>query len=188
VTLQLRSIGLLTLLVCIYSWGCGDSPHEPGFFGEDPIPRADKDPLTGGSDGITVPTTGTSNDGGTFRGTITISGALFSAQIGPALLVRIRGTLIPASTDDGEPSENGTLNFEPMEMSYDDRVRADEDCIELELSPGSVTDSEAKQTIALETSRVTTRTLPGPANIIADLICANDRAADVGWSWQKPPQ
>jgi hypothetical protein len=188
VTLQGRSIALLTLLVCIHSSGCRDSPHAPGILENDPIPRADKDPLAGGSDGITVPTTGASDDGGTFRGTITISGALFSAQIGPALLVRIRGTLIPASTDDGEPSENATLNFEPVEMGYDDRVRADEDCIELELSPGSVTDSETKRTITLETSRVTTRTLPGPANIIADLICSNDRAADEGWSWQKPPQ
>jgi hypothetical protein len=185
--LQLRT-AMLLFLVVLPLGGCGDTPHEPAIIRDNPIARADKDPLTGGSKGITMPTTGKSDDDGTFRGTITISGAAFSEQLGPVLIVRIRGTLIPASTDDGEPSENATLNFEPMEMGYDDRVRADEDCIELELSPGSVTDSETKRTITLETSRVTTRTLPGPANIIADLICSNDRAADEGWSWQEPPQ
>jgi hypothetical protein len=180
---------MLTLLVCVHASACGDSPHEPGIIENDPIPGADKDPLAGGSDGITVPTTGASADGGTFRGTITISGAVFSADLGPALIVRIRGTLIPASTDEGTaPSESGNLNFEPMEMSYDDGVRGDEDCLELELSPGSVFDTETKRTIELETSRITTRTLPGPANIIADLICANDRAAEEGWSWKEPPQ
>jgi hypothetical protein len=180
---------MFALLLCVQASGCDDSPHEPGIVEKDSSTRSDKDPLAEGSDGITIPTTGASDDGGTFRGTITISGAVFSEQLGPALLVRIRGTLIPASEDDGAaPSEKGSLSFEPMEMGYHDGVRAGEDCLELELSPGSAFDSETKRTIEFGTARITTRTLPGPANIIADLICANDQAAEAGWSWQEPPQ
>jgi hypothetical protein len=189
VMLQRRTTAMLLFLAAVSLAGCENTPHEPAIIRDNPIPRADKDPLTGGSEGITMPTTGKSDDGGTFRGTITISGAAFNQLLGPVLVVRIRGTLIRASTDDeSSPSESVNLNYEPVDLDYDDGVRGDEDCIELELNPGSVSDSEMKQTITLDPSRIRTHTLPGPAHLIADLICANDRANSERWSGEEPPQ
>lgn len=155
----------------------------------DVIPRKTHDPLAGGSGGITVPTTGTSDDGGTFRGTLTVTGATFDPEIGPVLLGRIHGSLAPGSQEEERgPTENLILSF--VEWNYDAHVDTDKDCIWLEISPGSVFDSETKRTIEIETVRIMSHRLPGPANLIADLICAVDRAIEAGWKVeeQEAPQ
>jgi hypothetical protein len=184
----LTLFGFLTL-VCA---GCGDSPQEPGKQGTAAIPAQEILRSThAGNGGITVPTTGSSDDGGTFRGVLTITGADFNPQLGPVLLVRIHGALVPGSggSGDEEPTEGINLEFGPIEFSYaGQQADTDEDCIELQLRPPPLFHPETKTTVHFDVSTVTTRTLPGPANIIADLICANDRIAEYGWEPDQPPQ
>lgn len=186
--IQLSAAAALALVVGLIGAGCDDSPYAPRGSAPDGTPRYGS-ALEGGSGGVTVPATGGSEDGGEFRGTITITGAAFDEQLGPLLLGRIRGTLFTKSSDeDGSPTESGSLNFEDVEYSYQDNVRGDEDCIELVISSEPQFDAETKQTIVFDPARLATERLPGPANLIADLICAVDEAIQQGWSPSQPPQ
>ncbi len=138
---------------------------------------------TGGTrSGITVPATGASDDGRTFRGTLTVTGAGFDPQIGPVLFLRLHGALMPRSSDpDATPSESVSLSFGPVELGYTE-MKADEDCIQLEIHPPAEFDPATKTTVQFDVSTLMMATLPGPANLLADLICANDRAIAAGWS------
>ncbi len=174
----------LTLLLAVVASGCGESSQEPTVVASEVVTTlAENASLAGGTGGgITVSATGASEDGRTFRGTLTITGADFDPQIGPVLLVGLHGALTPASPDaEATPTESVPLTFGPIELSYKE-MKTDEDCIQLEMQPPAEFDPETKTSIQFDVSKLTMAMLPGPASLLADLICANDRAVAVGWS------
>lgn len=178
---------VLTLSLPVLVVGCADSPSEPGSASISIEARSNNGLAGESQGGITVPATGASDDG-KFRGTITITGAGFNPQVGPVLFVRIRGVLIPDPPDDnGGESEKASLVAVESELNYMDQLHADDDCIELQISPPATVDTETKQVVEFDTSVLQTSMLPGPANMIADLICAIDEAVRSGWAPQEGP-
>lgn len=172
--LSLRPSSLATVPLVLFSVACGQSPQEPGLerSAPDPVQNA---VVPGENAGITVPASGSTDSDGTFQGTLTIIGAAVNPAVGPVIVVRIHGVVLEDSGGNGNgngPLETVTLNFAPVEMAYD-RMETDEECIELELDPPSAFDAETKTTVDFDPSVLSMTTLPGPGDLLADLICAN---------------
>jgi hypothetical protein len=91
------------------------------------------------------------------------------------------GLEAPASDGDADPTEDVPLTFGSVEVSYEE-MKTDDDCIELEIHLPTAYVPETKTTVEFDASVLTMATLPGPANLLADLICADDRAVELGWS------
>lgn len=171
--------GALALLGC-----SADSGTEPAQ-GRQGIPQPGFDHVDGVVSGVALQVTGVSDSGRKFKGILTLTGAGFDLQVGPTLIAQLRGVLLPPAdeSDENEPTEDVSLNIEPIRVDYD-RLDKGEDCIELEIQPPDAFDPETKQTVRLDAVRVPTRTLPGPGPLLADLICAND---DIARSWEPSP-
>lgn len=168
---------------------CGESPAEPRHSADNLI-RSENGVFGGSQGGITVPLSG-STAHGDFKGTLTITGADFDAQLGPVVVGEISGTYllcdfsVGPSPGHGGPTTCLSLLFADVEFNYQEDVKSDDDCIEIEISPPDLTDNETKTTVQFDVSVLSTHAIPGPANLIADLICATDRAIEAGWSVQE---
>lgn len=177
---------VLTLSLIVLAGRCAESPAEPQRTSADPA-RNDN-PLSGESaGGITVPIGGTA-PGAKFQGTLTITGSRFNADLGPVLVGDVKGILVVSTSNAAVPSESVVISTGDIEFNYREDVKTDDDCITIEFSPPPVTHEETKTTIELNPAIVQTRTLPGPRNLIADLICAPDRATEAGWTMEKSGQ
>lgn len=174
---------MLTLSLIVVVGRCAESPAEPRRTSAD-LARNDN-PLSGESaGGITAPVGGTA-PGAKFQGTLTITGSRFNEDLGPVLVGNVKGILVVSTSNDAGPTESVVISAGDMEFNYNDDVKTDDDCITIEFSPPPVTHEETKTTIELNAVIVQTRTLPGPRNLIADLICAPDRAMEGGWTMDK---
>lgn len=170
-------------VMCVVAGGCMESPQEPesGRSAAVVAHGGDGALAGGGNAGIVLPATGSAEDNNTFKGTLTLLGAGFDEQVGPTVRVQASGVLVGASSsDESQPGETVSITFAPVDMSYQ-QIDADDDCIELKISPPAAFDAQTKTTVEFDVSVVATRSLPGPANLIADLICANDRIARYQW-------
>lgn len=126
--------------------------------------------------------------GAKFQGTLTITGSRFNADLGPVVVGDMQGTITVITPGAQVPTESFGISYEDIEFSYKEDVKTDDDCITIEFSPPAVTHEETKTTIELNPAIVQTHTIPGPRNLIADLICAPDRAVEFGWSMEKSGQ
>ena len=178
--MHFRFPGAPALLLSGLTAGCDASPHAP---------LAPEQAWTGataasvGSALFESPLTGTTTDGGTFRGTMQLVGAGFDDAIGPYLVVDVRGAA-PGSAAGAGPLESVALHFSQVKLEYADGVKSKPDCIELELQPPEVSDAETK--VTLNFAAVQISPLNGAAALIMDLICATDHTYDL--ALQSAPQ
>ncbi|HEX6250633.1 MAG TPA: hypothetical protein VFZ56_04285 [Gemmatimonadaceae bacterium] len=131
-----------------------------------------------------MPVSGTA-PGAKFQGLLTITGSRFNAVVGPVVVGDMKGTMTVSTPGAQVPLESISISYGDIEFSYKEHVKTDEDCITIEFSPPAVTHEETKTTIELDPAIVQTFTIPGPRNLIADLICAPDQAVEFGWSMEK---
>lgn len=180
--MHFRFPGATALVLIGLVAGCDDSPHTPL------APEHEWTGVAAASAGsgalLASPLTGTTTDGGTFRGTMQLVGAGFDDAIGPYLVVDVQGAVPRPAGDAGEPMESVALHFSDVKLEYEDGVKSKPDCILLELQLPAVSDPETKVTLDFATVQISP--LSGAAALIMDLICATDYTYDL--ALQSAPQ
>ena len=175
----------LTLALAFAAVGCSESPEAPTAVVPGVVTRfaADASLAGGTSAGITVPATGSSNDGRTFRGTLTVTGAGFrpadrAGAVPPAAWRPDAWIVRPGC----HPVRERIPQLRPGRAGFHGD-EGHEDCIQLEIQPPTEFDPATKTTVQFDVSTLMMATLPGPANLLADLIRANDRAIAAAGAW-----
>ena len=156
------------LLLSVLLSGCDHATPSSIAAPEQPLLATTNVTASPGNPGLVYPVTGMSSDGKRFQGTMTITGARLSPQIGPVLNAVLRGNLAGASNDDVLPMDEIAFTFAEIEHVYKPQQR---NCTELRVNFGTVQLPAEKIGIQFQIVRVDTKTLPGPGDLLRNLLC-----------------